>query len=51
MINNSYQESHIVDYIFLHTYKEDFANPKEYNIFKYIISEVANVLLFERIRN
>ena len=47
MINNSYQESHIVDYIFLHTYKEDFANPKEYNIFKYIISEVANVLLFE----
>lgn len=46
MYNNSNQY-HKINYIFLHNYEPDIANPEEYNIKKYIICQLANVLLFE----
>lgn len=46
-MNYDSNQYHKLDYIFMHTYENDLANPEEYNILKYVISEMANVLLFE----
>ena len=46
MDDNSNQY-HNIDYIFLHNYDPDLINPEEYNIKKYVISQLADVLLFE----
>lgn len=46
-MNYDSNQYHKLDYIFLHTYEKDLVNPEEDNVLKYIISKIANVLLFE----